>query len=127
MLGPAEAVTSQLLRMALNAATMRHTAIANNIANVNTAGYAPVSVNFEQQLDAVRGALGRGDEVSSSMLSGVQPVLTRGTPLADTDRDALLDIDIANLAQNTVQFDALLKAMGKHMSILLSAVTEGKR
>jgi flagellar basal-body rod protein FlgB len=127
MLGPAEAVTSQLLRMALNAATMRHTAIANNIANVNTAGYAPVSVNFEQQLDAVRSALGRGDEISSSMLSGVQPVLTRGAPLADTDRDALLDIDIANLAQNTVQFDALLKAMGKHMSILLSAVTEGKR
>jgi flagellar basal-body rod protein FlgB len=127
MISQTEAVTSQLLRMALDAATLRHTAIANNIANVNSAGYMPASVNFEQQLAAVKSALNNGDDITQSMLAGVQPYITRSAPAVDVDRNALLDMDVANLAQNTVQYDALLKAMGKHMSILLSAVTEGKR
>jgi flagellar basal-body rod protein FlgB len=127
LLGESEAVTAQMLHMALDAADLRHQAIANNIANVNTAGYAPASVNFEQQMDAVRATLRQGDAVTSSMLSGIRPVITRGALPADADRNALLDVEVANLAQNTVQYDALLKAMGKHMSILLAAINEGKR
>lgn len=127
MFGQAEAVTVDMVRLALDAASMRHLAIANNITNVNTAGYAPASVNFEQQMDAVRASLKQGDAVQPSMLSGIRPVIERGEPLAGTDRTALLDTEIANLAQNTVQYQALLKALSKHMSILSSAIAEGKR
>lgn len=127
MFGPTEAITVDMVKMALDAASLRHLTIANNIANVNTAGYAPASVNFEQQMDVVRATLNQGETVQSSMLSGIQPVIERGEPLADTDRTALLDTEMAKLAQNTVQYEALLKALGKHMSLLGSAIAEGKR
>jgi flagellar basal-body rod protein FlgB len=127
MLGQAEAITVDMVRLALDAASMRHLTIANNIANVNTAGYAPASVNFEQQMEAVRNALIQGEPVQASMLTGIRPVIERGEPLADTDRTALLDTEIAHLSQNTVQYEALLKALGKHMSILNAAIAEGKR
>lgn len=127
MFGPTEAITVDMVKMALDAASLRHLTIANNIANVNTAGYAPASVNFEQQMDLVRTTLNQGETVQSSMLSGIQPVIERGEPVADTDRTALLDTEMAKLAQNTVQYEALLKALGKHMSLLGSAIAEGKR
>jgi flagellar basal-body rod protein FlgB len=127
MFGQTEAVTVDMVRMALDATSLRHQAIANNIANVNTAGYSPASVSFEQQMDSVRAALSQGDDVTPAMLSGVRPVIQRAAPLADADRTALLDTEVANMAQNTVQYEALLKALTKHMSILGSAIAEGKR
>ncbi len=127
MFGPTEAITVDMVKMALDAASLRHLTIANNIANVNTAGYAPASVNFEQQMEAVRAALHQGDTIQSSMLTGIRPVIERGAPLADADRTALLDTEIAKLSQNTVQYEALLKALGKHMSLIGSAIAEGKR
>ena len=127
MFGPVEAITVDMVKMALDAASLRHLTIANNIANVNTQGYAPASVNFEQQMDVVRAALNQGDSVQPSMLSGIRPVIERGEPVADTDRTALLDTEMAKLAQNTVQYEALLKALGKHMSLMSAAIAEGKR
>ena len=127
MFGPTEAITVDLVKMALDAASMRHLTIANNIANANTAAYAPASVNFEQQMDTVRAALSNGDPVKSSMLSGIRPVIERGEPVGDADRTALLDTEMAKLAQNTIQYEALLKALGKHMSLIGSAISEGKR
>jgi len=106
---------------------MRHQAIANNIANANTAGYAPVRVDFESQMNAVRATLQQGGTVTPSMLQGVTPVLRRDVPPAEAGQGAALDMEIASLAQNTVQYQALLKALSKHMSILSAAVAEGKR
>jgi flagellar basal-body rod protein FlgB len=106
---------------------MRHMAIANNIANAGTAGYAPARVDFEQQMEAARAALSRGEAVKPDMLAGVQPTLLRGAPAPATDRSAALDSEIAELAQNTVQYQALLRALGKHLTILGSAISEGKR
>jgi flagellar basal-body rod protein FlgB len=42
--------TIELISHALDAALMRQTAIANNVANANTPGYHSIEVNFEQQL-----------------------------------------------------------------------------
>jgi len=127
MFGSTEAITVDMVSLALDAASMRHQAIAHNIANVNSPGFAPMRVNFEEQLGALRTALGDGTPVQHAMLAGVHPVLTR-SPVADgLDRTAMLDMEVADMAQNTVQYEALLKALGKHMAILASAVNEGKR
>ena len=127
MFGQTEAITVDMVRLALDAASLRHQAIANNIANVNTPGYAPASVNFEHQMNVVRAALNQGDDIQPGMLNGIRPLIERAAPVGDADRTALLDTEVANLAQNTVQYEALLKALGKHMSILGSAISEGKR
>ena len=39
-------------------------------------------------MEVVRAALNQGDEVKAGMLSGIQPVIVRGTPLTDADRTA---------------------------------------
>lgn len=127
MFGPTEAVTVDLVRLALDAASMRHLAIAHNIANVDSAGFAPARVDFEAQMGALRAALRQGEGARPELLSGVRPVLWRGAPTLETDRTALLDLEVADMAQNTVQYEALLKALGKHLSILGAAIAEGKR
>jgi flagellar basal-body rod protein FlgB len=127
MFGPTEAITVDMVRLALDAASMRHLAIAHNIANVNTAGFAPARVNFEEQMDGLRSALQAGEPLRADMLAGVRPVIQRGAPSLDADRTAMLDMQVSDMAQNTVQYEALLKALGKHMSILSSAIAEGKR
>ena len=43
--------TIELVSLALDAALMRQTAIANNVANINTTAYQTLEVNFEQQLN----------------------------------------------------------------------------
>jgi flagellar basal-body rod protein FlgB len=127
MFGNTEAITVEMAKLALDAASLRHQAIAHNIANANSPGFAPVRVSFEDQLGAVRAALRDGAPVQHAMLSQVHPVMTRDAVMTDTDRTALLDMEVADMAQNTVQYEALLKALGKHLAILGSAVNEGKR
>jgi flagellar basal-body rod protein FlgB len=127
MFGHTEAITVEMAKLALDAASLRHQAIAHNIANVNSPGFAPARVSFEEQMGAARNALRDGAPVERAMLAGVRPAMMRAAPAADTNRTALLDLQVADMAQNTVQYEALLKALGKHMAILSSAVSEGKR
>jgi flagellar basal-body rod protein FlgB len=127
MFGPTEAITVDLTRLALDAASMRHQAIAHNIANASTPGFAPARVNFEEQMGAVRAALQEGGAVRPSMFEGIHPVLTRMPASADADRTAQLDLEVADMAQNTVHYEALLKALGKHMALIGAAINEGKR
>lgn len=127
MFGQSEAITVDIVRMALDAASMRHQAIANNIANINTAGYRPAAVNFEQQLSAAREALAQGEAIQPNMISGIRPLISRSLPTNETDRTAFLDTEVADMAQNTLHYEALIKALSKHMSLLSSAIAEGKR
>jgi flagellar basal-body rod protein FlgB len=127
MFGNTEAITVEMAKLALDAASLRHQAISHNIANANSPGFAPARVSFEDQMGAARAALRDGAPVEHAMLAGVRPALTRGAPALDADRTALLDMEVADMAQNTVQYEALLKALGKHMAILGAAINEGKR
>jgi flagellar basal-body rod protein FlgB len=122
-----EAVTTSLLRLALDAASMNHQAIANNIANINSPGYRPAQVNFESQLQAVRDAANTGRPVESSMLAGIRPYIERADVAPAGDRTATLDMEAAKLAENTVHYEALLKVMGMRLSTLGAAINEGKR
>ncbi|WP_374351374.1 flagellar basal body rod protein FlgB [Chitinimonas sp.] len=127
MISQTDAITHQLVALALDAASLRHQAIAHNIANAHTAGFAPARVDFEDQLATVRAALSEGRRLQPAMLQGVHAQLSHGLPQAGEDRSGELDSQIAELAQNTVQYQALLKALGKQMAILSAAVNEGKR
>lgn len=129
MIEKTEAVTTSMLKLALDAASLNHQAIANNIANINTPGYAPVRVNFEEQMANIRQTLEEGGRVQSGMLAGIQPVMERTQPAAaeDGDRTASLDMETAKLAENTVHYEALLKVAGMRLSMVNSAINEGKR
>ncbi len=123
-----EAVTSAALALALDAARLRQEAHAANVANAGTPGYTPLQVSFEAELDEARTSLAWRGQLDAGDLDGVAPTLqevpAQGGGLAP---QVQLDLEVAAMSQNAAQYQALLKALSKHYSLLASAVSDGKR
>jgi len=116
-------LTSRLINLALDGAMARHTAIAMNIANAGIEGYQPVVARFDQLVEQLR-----GQSVSESALASVRNAADRDPLVLDPQANQVqLDTEMAKLAQNTVQYQALLTAKSKLGSIIRMAVTEGRK
>lgn len=111
-----EAVTLPALSTALDAAVIRQQVIANNIANANTEGFRAQRVSFNMALDAAGSAAG------SNLTARLEPKVS-----LSADGAVRLDSEMAAMAQNGAHYQALLKAMNRHLSVLASAVSDGKR
>jgi flagellar basal-body rod protein FlgB len=122
-----EAITTAALSLALDAASMRQQAIATNIANANTRGYAPLTVSFEVQLEDARRSLSTTGRLDAAALAGVQPAIEYATRPGGLPAKLLLDVEAANLAQNSVHFQALLKGLNRHYQLLSTAASDGKK
>ncbi len=127
MIQEIDTATMGVLRLALDAASLRHRVIAHNIANANTAGFAPLRVDFEEQFDALRSALGQSPPIDRGMLEGLRPAIAQDSSANGATAKVALDLEVARLAQNTVHYQALLRGAAKQLSILGVAITEGKR
>lgn len=119
--------TSALVRLALDATSLRHMALANNIANASSPGYAPQRVNFEQQLGLARQALAGGGRAELPDLAGVKAFVEEGAPRAAGSPAATLDMEMVRMAQNTLQYQALLRASSRLGTIMATAINEGKK
>lgn len=119
--------TLALVSLALDAASLRHQAIANNLANANSADYVPLRVNFEEQLDALRAVANTPGPLPASALAGVQPFVERDDAYPAGSVASAIDMEVVRLTQNTVHYQALLRALGKQMAIMQLAVNEGRR
>lgn len=130
MLDGIESITAATLSLALDAAALRHQTIANNIANANAEGFVPQRVNFDGYMQDARRQLaerGRLDSQSLSNLANtrlpIEPVLTSsGLP-----SKVQLDVEVANMAQNAVHYQALVKGLSRQFGTLSTAVSDGKR
>ncbi|MFD1836900.1 flagellar basal body rod protein FlgB [Paracidovorax cattleyae] len=125
-----EAITQASLSLALDAASLRQQAIARNIANASTEGYVPVDVDFAAQMEAARGQLAQGRRLDAAHLASVAEEGVRMRPMVGPDglpARVQLDTEVARMAQNAVHYQALLKGLSRHMAILSSAVSDGKR
>ncbi|MFZ6721399.1 flagellar basal body rod protein FlgB [Undibacterium sp. Ji49W] len=122
-----ESLTSAVVGLALDAASLRHQAIANNIANVNTQGYIPLKLNFAsymeqmEQISTTSGNL-EGQKISGGKLELEQVFDSQGQPAK-----VELDAEVAAMAHNTVHYQTLIKALNRHYAILSSAVSDGKK
>jgi flagellar basal-body rod protein FlgB len=126
MIQKSDSVTVSLMRLALDAASLNQQAIANNIANAHSPGYVPMRVRFDAQMANVRSSVRRGEEVKPAQLKGIQPTLERMVDADTRTGVAGLDMETARLSENAVHYQALLKALDKHLSIIGSAIHEGK-
>lgn len=108
----------QLLKLGLDAATLRQAAISNNIANVNTNGYRPLKVSFEEQLKGLSAS-----QRQLSELSLIKPSLVvdeRGGTVA-------LDEQMVMLNQNYVYHQSLLKALNGKLELFGTAINDTRR
>jgi flagellar basal-body rod protein FlgB len=122
-------VTSQLVSVALDAALTRHAAIAANIANVDTPGYRPLATRFDQLVTELQGRVtDRSNDLATArdgerMRDSLQSLPIVPDPLSTKVE---LDMQMAQLAKNTLQYQALLTAQGKLASLMQMVISEGK-
>ena len=121
--------TSQLVSVALDAAMARHAAIAANIANADTPNYRPLMARFDQLVQELQGRVTDRTQDGAVMrdAQSMQDSLQGAPLIADpTAPQVELDMQMAELAKNTLQYQALLTAQGKLMSLTETAISEGK-
>lgn len=119
--------TGQLLKLAADAALLRHEVIANNIANVNTPGYQAKRVSFEHHLNQFISPDGQinGAELSSQADS-LKAMLQGGDAVTTTGEQVELDKEMIQLTQNVLRYHALLDVISKRGSIVTMAIKEGR-
>lgn len=105
--------TIELISLALDASLMRQTAIANNVANANTADYQTQTVNFEQQLMNASPNLEADNE---GALKDIKPFYELAPTQSSIDEQMALSV------QNATQFRALVKGLNLKFSIMKLAL-----
>ena len=120
-------VTNAIVRMALDASVVRHSAISTNIANANTQGFTPLRVSFEDQLSTEKTALLERREGATELarLNSMQPRVELGD--TSISGKVLIDREMVELSKNTLHYQALIKAMGKNTAILNMAINDGRQ
>jgi flagellar basal-body rod protein FlgB len=123
-----ESLTTSILSTALDAASLRQQVIAANIANASRSDYVAQRASFEATFDGLAStsfspASDRPSARSVDLHMRVQPDIASD----GTRRPVQLDVEVAALTQNTVHYEALIKGLSKYMSVMASAVSDGKR
>jgi flagellar basal-body rod protein FlgB len=109
----------QLLSRLLDVASMRHDVIAQNVANVNTPGYNPSGVSFE---DHLREALAPG---SQTRVQDIVAEVVPGTGGTEREDGNTVDVDheMARLQKNAFYFEVYTQMMANELSQFRSAIS----
>src|SRR3712207_5119585 len=105
------------LERALEGASLRHQALSENIANVNTPGYQRRDVDFQS---ALRAAMPAGRDAI-----GTVPFATSvddSAPVRADGNSVDMDTEAAGLAQNALEYEALSRVLGARSEILRTAL-----
>jgi flagellar basal-body rod protein FlgB len=119
-------VATVTIGKALDACGLRHRAIANNIANVETPGFTRSDVSFETQLKDV--LLGQDDEKVMDRLEQIQPEtqLDSVTPAGPDGNNVSVDREMADLVKNSLEYEALVQLANLKGFMIRTAIREGK-
>lgn len=125
-----------VIQKAMDGSSLRHSAISNNIANVNTPRYKKIEVSFQ---DALAEALQPGMDLkrtSSKHLSLwmplddseiMQTVSNTQTTLRNDGNNVDVDIELATLAENNLYFNSLAQLLSSQLAQLRLSISEGRR
>ncbi len=117
--------TIPALGKALEAYSLRHKAIASNIANAGTIGYTPKRVRFEEELSSagtdaplLHGATTNEHHlaIGSAATPDATPVLEdvpSGNPLASGANSVDVDQEMAELAKNQIRYKFSARLIGE--------------
>ncbi|QIB26202.1 flagellar basal body rod protein FlgB [Caloranaerobacter azorensis] len=126
--------TVNFLNFALNGTWLRHEAISNNIANANTPGYKRVRVEFENILKENLEDKSVKLKVTNKLHirtrhDDFEPIVVKeintSTRLDENNVD--IDIEMAELAKNTIMYNALIRQTISEFGRIKSVINEGRR
>ena len=112
-------VTQMALEKALSGAAMRQRVLADNLANVNTAGFKRSEVDFQS---ALANALNGETEPAALDTLTFTPQVEGGTSVRADGNDVDVDAEMANLSENAVTYQALVAVAKERLSMLQIAI-----
>jgi len=105
---------------AMQGSLLQQQVLANNIANANTPGFTPSTVDFQS---ALAQAFTQGSPAPSQIQSLSFQPQTDATGTEQTDGNGVdVNQQMAALSENTLDYQALESVMGTRMSILKTAI-----
>ena len=107
-----------LLGQTLNAASLRHRVIAQNVANVNTPGYRRLEVKFAENLASAL----------SSQNGSASPAMVPRVEIADgperVDGNTVdIDVEMNQLVKNALLYQAAASVAASRIATMRSAIT----
>jgi flagellar basal-body rod protein FlgB len=108
-------LSSSALRVAVAGLSARQTAIANNIANIETPGYQARKVKFEEALSSAVSSGGSPATVTPSVQTSLEPTRLNGSNV-NLDEETLSHID------TTMRYQLTLRAMDSRYGMLRDAI-----
>ncbi len=122
-----------LLNKALDGSWLKNSAISNNIANVNTPGYKRQTVNFE---DVLRTELAKSTQTSMVKTNpkhmdhpgtgSISVEEQTGTSYRVDDNNIDIDVENAEMAKNTLYYNAVVNSLNGQYSRLKSVFNINK-
>ena len=124
----------KVLEQALSASSLRQKVISNNISNVNTPGYKKSEVLFE---DMLQNAM-TGDRIPMLQTNARHlPLQQAGIPTPKTNvigntsmrtdgNNVDIDVEMADLAKNSIYYNAVVQQLSSYFSGIKSAIKEGR-
>lgn len=136
MLNKIEGKTA-VLEKALDAAWMKNEVISNNIANVNTPGFKKSYVSFEEQMAYATSEFRIGSSQKDSKFLPIGSDI-RTIPAPEVMQESFtsvrkdgnnvdVDVEMAELAKNTIKYNALINQISRQFSNIRTAINEGRR
>ena len=119
--------THVTLAKSLDGLGIRHRVIANNIANVETPGFTRSSVRFEEMLK--QELEWGGQRPLTQRIGGIQPEVVPDyvSPARPDGNNVSIDREMAELAKNNLRYEALVQLLNLKVSMVRSAIAEGRR
>jgi flagellar basal-body rod protein FlgB len=124
ILNQLESITPKLVGFALDGLSVRHQAIASNIANVNSVDYKPIRVSFENQISDIRNGFYNTSVKDTDF--HFDPVISYGNKQHKSNGSTGIDMNTVHLNQNVIQYHALIKGLDHYISTLSIAIKEGR-
>jgi flagellar basal-body rod protein FlgB len=126
-----------VLEKALDAAWMRNEVISNNIANVNTPGYKKSFVSFEDQMASAVSMFQIGSSQKDSKFLPIgndirnipapEIMQMSFTSVRKDENNVDVDVEMAELAKNTIKYNALISQISRQFNTIKTAINEGRR
>ena len=103
--------TYSFIKQGLDASSLRSKVIANNISNINTAGYKKFKVTFEENLKSdgkldVNKTRNKHMDINNSQ-STISVVKDESTSMREDGNNVDLDLEKVNQAANTLMYNTL--------------------
>ncbi|MGB6044913.1 MAG: flagellar basal body rod protein FlgB [Pirellulales bacterium] len=108
-----------ILSKLLDASALRHRAVSQNLANVNTPGYRRLEVSFEEELAS---QMSGSSAVDVSRLNP-EMIESAGLPVRADGNNVDIDVEMGQMNKNALLYQTYTQVLASKIGTMRSAIT----